>query len=144
MSPPVPTQTPALTGRSWRLAGVGMPPPGWHELRREPRSDRPAACRARPGDAVVPVAPDRRAHAIVGRRAHAVDERARAPEAGAETEVGQIGWIADYVPAGIAVGHPSLLSHPAGAPCRREGRRSVAAPSSSRASRALWIGARQG
>jgi hypothetical protein len=37
---------------------------------------------------------------------------------------------------------PARLSRPAGAPCRREGRRSVAAPSSSRFSRALWIGAR--
>jgi hypothetical protein len=37
-------------------------------------------------------------------------------------------------------GIPRLLSHPAGAPWRREERRSVAAPSASRGSQALLIG----
>jgi len=64
---PAGTQTPARSGRRSRFPGVGMPPPGRDEVGRKPPADRPAAGRACPGDAVVPIAPDRRADAIVGR-----------------------------------------------------------------------------
>ncbi len=99
------------------------------------RTDR----RARPDALTEPVAPPREA-ARLAHRPLAVDGHGLV-----RTLDGLQAQVLARRPYGGAAAVGShvliLLSHPAGAPCRREGRRPVAAPSASRDSRALVIGA---